>query len=163
MITTDGYREKSSDTIIFTCIIEKVTAIGTVTARGYRPAIGCNMYVYDHTLSRVGREGVFAKMKVVAFRINVRTFEITPNCCKFNEECEVTKMSLYERHFHILIVGRSKFTRIVDQQGKNAFTKINHARTFVVLRHSHALLNGTTSSGYTLFSVSNSFWCSPAA
>ena len=44
MITTDGYREKSSDTIIFMCIIEKVTAIGRVTAIGYRPAIGCNMY-----------------------------------------------------------------------------------------------------------------------
>ena len=44
VITTDGYREKSSDTIIFMCIIEKVTAIGRVTAIGYRPAIGCNMY-----------------------------------------------------------------------------------------------------------------------
>ena len=39
MITTDGYREKSSDTIIFMCITEKVTAIGRVTAIGYRPAI----------------------------------------------------------------------------------------------------------------------------
>ena len=44
MITTDGYREKSSETIIFMCIIEKVTAIGRVTAIGYRPAIGCNIY-----------------------------------------------------------------------------------------------------------------------
>ena len=44
MTTTDGYREKSSDTIIFMCIIEKVTAIGRVTAIGYRPAIGCNIY-----------------------------------------------------------------------------------------------------------------------
>ena len=32
MITTDGYREKSSDIIIFMCIIEKVTAVGRVTA-----------------------------------------------------------------------------------------------------------------------------------
>ena len=47
MITTDGYREKSSDTIIFMGIIEKVTAIGRVTAIGYRPAIGCNKYHRD--------------------------------------------------------------------------------------------------------------------
>ena len=47
MITTDGYREKSSDTIIFMCIIEKVTAIGRVTAIGYRPAIGCNIYLFE--------------------------------------------------------------------------------------------------------------------
>ena len=39
------YREKSSETIIFMCIIEKVTAIGRVTAIGYRPAIGCNIYI----------------------------------------------------------------------------------------------------------------------
>ena len=45
MITTDGYRGKSSDTIIFMCIIEKVTAIGRVTAIGYRPAIGCDIYI----------------------------------------------------------------------------------------------------------------------
>ena len=37
-----------------------------------------DMYVCDHTSSRVGREGVFAKMNVVAFRINVRIFEVTP-------------------------------------------------------------------------------------
>ena len=48
MITTDGYREKSSDTIIFMCIIEKVTAIGRVTAIGYRPAIGCNIYTKNN-------------------------------------------------------------------------------------------------------------------
>ena len=37
-----------------------------------------DMYVCDHTSSRVGREGVFAKMNAVAFRINVRIFEVTP-------------------------------------------------------------------------------------
>ena len=40
---TDGYREKSSDRIIFMCFFEKVTAIGRVTAIGYRPAIGCDI------------------------------------------------------------------------------------------------------------------------
>ena len=124
-----------------------------------------DMYVYDHTSSGVGREGAFAKMKVVAFRINMRTIEVTPNCCKVNEQSKVTKISLYERHFHtFLIDGRSQFSKnSIDQAGKNDFTKINHTRTVVILRHSHALLNGTTSSGYVLFSVSNSFWCSPAA
>ena len=38
------------------------------------------MYVYDHTLSWVGREGFFAKMKDAMFRINVRTLEVTPKC-----------------------------------------------------------------------------------
>ena len=28
------------------CFIEKVTAIGRVTAIGYRPAVGCDIYFY---------------------------------------------------------------------------------------------------------------------
>ena len=57
MITTDGYREKSSDTIIFMCIIEKVTAIGRVTAIGYRPAIGCDMYIVKKKESHLAMIG----------------------------------------------------------------------------------------------------------
>ena len=47
VIVTDGYREKSSDRINFMCIIEKVTAIGRMTAIGYRLAIWCNIYVLE--------------------------------------------------------------------------------------------------------------------
>ena len=39
MITTDGYREKSSDTIIFMCIIEKVTAIDRFQVSHFRPVV----------------------------------------------------------------------------------------------------------------------------
>ena len=57
MITTDGYREKSSDRIIFMCIIEKVTAIWRVTAIGYWPAIGCNILTFrtNYPAGGVGR------------------------------------------------------------------------------------------------------------
>ena len=63
--STDGYREKSSDRIIFMCFIEKVTAIGRVTAIGYRPAIGCDTYNLKSNLfffffySKTARKTVF--------------------------------------------------------------------------------------------------------
>ena len=54
-IITDGYREKSSDRIIFMYFIEKVTAIGRVTAIGYRPAIGCDIYICQYIFYKDGQ------------------------------------------------------------------------------------------------------------
>ena len=87
MITTDGYREKSSDTIIFMCIIEKVTAIGRVTAIGYWPAIECNIYI-THAVCQVSSV-TLVFLSFVAFviaHVLSHTYQIHSNFFCWNRE-----------------------------------------------------------------------------
>ena len=47
------------------CFIEKVTAIGRVTAIGYRPAIGCDIYCGDVVVEhRSPRYKVFIRREI---------------------------------------------------------------------------------------------------
>ena len=53
------------------CFIEKVTAIGRVTAIGYRPAIGCDIYVKEDIacIRRLDLEPTDVEIVVIKFFI----------------------------------------------------------------------------------------------
>ena len=125
---TDGYREKSSDRIIFMHIIEKMTALGRVMAIGYRPAIGCDIYSVKFERTKSLQDWNEKSWK----KWTRKTIAVLSYHGKFSS-CGISRMQL--REARILVFGeffrkKKSYTKSKDTENSKKYQN-TESRAFI--------------------------------